>query len=85
LPAAGKVLGYWLLQDRLPGRVPWLKGLVYGLLLLLMSDALLRSPIMNFAVGNPHDVVLVQSAEAWLIYAVTGVLIGTIVPPRRST
>ena len=79
LPTAAKVLGYLLIGPRLPGR-GWRRGLLYGLLLLAMSDAAVRLPLMNGLAGNPIDVVLVQGLEAWLIYPVMGTLIGLLLP-----
>jgi len=45
-----------------------------------MSDALIRLPIMNYVVGNPMDVVLVQSLEGWLIGVTAGIAIALLVP-----
>ena len=54
---------YTLIQDRMPGRLRAVKGLFYGLLMMFCTDDFLRLPVMNLLVGNPLDVVLVQSAE----------------------
>lgn len=80
IPTLGKVLVFLLVRDRLPGRTALMKGLAFGLLLLLINDALLRLPIMNVVIGNPVDVMLVQSLEAWLISPIMGILIALIVP-----
>lgn len=78
LPALGKVLAFLLMQEHLPGKSGWQKGLSFGALLLLAGDGLFRMPVMNLVIGNPVDVVLVQSAEAWAIALITGAVIGTI-------
>jgi hypothetical protein len=80
LVVAGKIAAYILLRDALPGHSRLTKGLWFGLLLLGMSDALIRLPLMNYVVGNPVDVVFVQSLEGWLIGAATGVAIALLVP-----
>lgn len=80
VPMAFKVGLFVLVRERLPGRSGAAKGLWYGLLLLAIGDNFIRIPIMSVVVGNPADVMLVQSAEAWAISLVTGLLIGTFVP-----
>ncbi len=80
VPTAGKVLAYILLKERLPGRSRIVKGLAFGLLVLLMGDALIRLPLMNAVIGNPFDVVLVQSLEGWLIAPLMGIAIALLVP-----
>jgi hypothetical protein len=35
---------------------------------------------MNYVVGNPMDVVLVQSLEGWLIGVTAGIAIALLVP-----
>src|SRR5690349_14871605 len=45
IPTFGKVLMFMLVRDRLPGRTAVVKGLGFGLLLLMINDALLRLPI----------------------------------------
>jgi hypothetical protein len=74
------VLVFLLLRVHLPGSTGWQKGLSFGLLLLLATDAALRFPVMNITTGNPADVVLVQGAESWAIDLITGLLIGLITP-----
>jgi len=81
LPMLGKVAVYLLLQDRLPGRSAVAKGLWYGLLMLFWTDGSFRGPIMSAVVGNPPDVVFVQSLEAWLIFPLVGVAIAVLVQP----
>jgi|GEM_PF-2599257 len=80
LVVAGKIVAYVLLRDRLPGQSRQTKGVWFGVLLMAMSDALIRSPFMNYVVGNPIDVVLVQGLEGWLIDLTTGIAIAVLVP-----
>ena len=81
IPTAFQVLLYVLIRDKLPGRNDAIKGLWFGALLLAIGENLIRIPIMSVAVGNPIDVMLVQSAEAWTIGIVKGLLIGVVSPP----
>lgn len=80
LPVLFKVALFVLVREQLPGRSGVAKGLWYGLLLLVISDDFVRGPIMSMVVGNPVDVVLVQSAEWWLIPLMMGLIIGVLVP-----
>jgi hypothetical protein len=80
LPVVFKVALFVLIRDHLPGRSGVAKGLWYGLLLLAISDDFIRMPIMSVVVGNPVDVMLVQSAEVWVISFMTGLIIGILVP-----
>jgi hypothetical protein len=57
-----------------------MKGLWYGVLLTGMTDALIRVPLMSVVIGNPVDVMLVQSLEGWLIGPATGIAIAMLVP-----
>ena len=82
MPAFGKVFVYILVQDKLPGRNKVLKGAIFGVLLLFVEDSLLRMPIMGIVIGNPFDVVLVQSLEKWVIYPVVGIFIALLAPER---
>ncbi len=83
VPTAFQVLLYVLIRDRLPGQSGPVKGLWFGVLLLAIGENLIRIPLMSVAVGNPVDVMLVQSAEAWSIGLIKGLLIGLLVPPFR--
>ncbi len=84
IPTLGKVFVYCWLHEKLPGRSPFVKGLWFGLLMLFIRDDMLRLPIMNLVVGNPFDVVLVQSLEAWLLYPLTGLLIALCIGQPRA-
>jgi hypothetical protein len=80
IPTLGKVLLYVLIQDKLPVSSNTGRGLLFGLLLLMVDNALLRAPIMNVVAGNPFDVTLVQSLEKWVIPLLMGLVIAHIVP-----
>jgi hypothetical protein len=84
IPTLGKVLLYSLIQDKLPASGPMARGLIFGLVLLMIDDALLRTPIMMSVVGTPVDVLLIQSLEGWVIPVITGLVIASIVPGSLS-
>ncbi len=80
VPMAFKVLVFVIIRDLLAGRSGVAKGLSFGLLLLVIGDSFIRMPVMNIVVGNPVDVMLVQSAEAWIYSLLIGLIIGIFVP-----
>lgn len=83
LPYAVKVLVFHCAAHLLPARTALGRGLLYGLILLGLTDALARMPIMNFVTGNPLDVVILMSAEAWFIQIVSALVIAYVVPIRE--
>ncbi len=84
LPALGKVLLYVLIKEKLPASSNTCRGLLFGLLLLAIDDAFLRTPIMSVIVGNPFDVMLVQGVESWAISFIMGLVIAYIVPSSNT-
>ena len=80
IPMTFKVLLFVLVREQLPGRSGAAKGLLFGFALLVIGDNFIRIPIMNVVVGNPVDVMLVQSAESWVYALLTGLIIGVLVP-----
>lgn len=82
IPTFGKVLLYVLIQDKLPASNNIGRGLLFGLVLLVIDDALLRKPIMSVVVGNPLDVMLVQSVEGWAIPLIMGLVVAHILPKK---
>ncbi len=82
IPAFGKVFVYILIQDKLPSQNKIIKGIIFGVVLLFMGDDLLRMPIMSIVIGNPFDVVFVQSLEKWVIYPAMGIFIALLVPKQ---
>jgi len=82
IPTLGKAILYLMIQDKLPASSNTGRGLLFGLILLAIDDALLRTPIMSAAVGNPLDIMLVQSLEGWAIPFVTALVFAYILPKR---
>ena len=82
IPTLGKAILYLMIQDKLPASSNTGRGLLFGLILLAIDEALLRTPIMSVAVGNPLDIMLVQSIEGWVIPFVTGLVFAHILPRK---
>jgi hypothetical protein len=88
VPTFGKVLAYLLVREKLPGQAVWQKGLLFGGLLVLMSDSALRQPFMDILVGVPGDVALAQAVGPWLIQPLMALIIAFVIdfatPDQRA-
>jgi hypothetical protein len=62
----GLVIFYALIRDHLPVANLVLRGIIVGLLILAITGRLFRQPFMNWLVGCPIKVVLVQDGVIWL-------------------
>ena len=82
IPTLGKAILYLVIQDKLPASSNTGRGLLFGLILLAIDEALLRTPMMSVAVGNPLDIMLVQSIEGWVIPFVTGLVFAHTLPRK---
>ena len=82
IPTLGKAILYLVIQDKLSASSNTGRGLLFGLILLAIDEALLRTPIMSVAVGNPLDIMLVQSIEGWVIPFVTGLVFAHTLPRK---
>ncbi|MES0884687.1 hypothetical protein [Roseibium sp. SCP14] len=70
---------YGLLKYRFPGLRWWIGGLGLGCLMLAVQGRLIRQPLMNWLVGNPVEVVLVQDGIAWLTWLVMALTVAFVV------
>lgn len=70
----GMTILYALCRSRLRWLGTALSGLIVGLLLLAVMGRLIRQPLMDFIVGNPLDVVLVQNGMGWLTWLATALV-----------
>lgn len=69
--------------DRLPGHAPWVKGLVYGLLIVVFSNWLLLPLIKGQVLGQPNQVLFAgwhpgRMAAVVMIVGGFGVALGVI-------
>lgn len=59
---------YYLARDKLIGLGKFKAALVFAVLLMAIHGAFLRQPFMDYVVGNPIHVVLVQNLFKWLVW-----------------
>ena len=68
----GSMLMYTLMRRPLLGWRPWARIVVFTLLILSTRGLLMRQPLMDWAIGNPIDVVVIQNglkALVWIVVA----------------
>jgi len=68
----GSMLMYTLMRRPLLGWRPWARIVVFTLLILSTRGLLMRQPLMDWAIGNPMDVVVIQNglkALVWIVVA----------------
>ena len=68
----GSMLMYALMRRSLLGWRPWARIVVFTLLILSTRGLLMRQPLMDWAIGNPMDVVVIQNglkALVWIVVA----------------
>lgn len=64
----GATIIYALIRPRLIRQSSITRGLILGVLILMIKSSLLRQPLMNGVIGNPFAVVAVQDGIAWIIW-----------------
>ena len=74
----GLVVLYALLRRSLPGTSSAIRGLLLALLLLAVMGRLFRQPIMNFVIGNPLSVVVVQDGITWVVWSFMCVVVAIV-------
>lgn len=83
LPTIGTVLVYYFIQNFLPGKSRILKGILFGILILLVKGELFRQPIMNYMVGNPITITLIQQSQVCLSNLIMCVTVALLTPASR--
>ena len=84
LPATGCAIIYYLIGDQLPGRSRIVKGILFGLLLLLAEGNLIRQPLMGAVVGNPFWLPFFQQSHMYAARIAMGIILALIIPPRKA-
>lgn len=85
LPTLGKVLLFLIVREALPALGKVALGLSFGFILLMVDSNFLSQPVMKLAVGNPADVVLVQSVEGWVVPLLMGLAMAFFLPGKAPS
>ena len=64
----GVVVLYTLLYSKLPTKIPFIKGCVLGLFLLMVQGALIRLPLIHLSQGKSFSAVMIQDGVTWFIW-----------------
>lgn len=64
---------YILIRKVIPSKSSVIKGLILGMLLLMINGSLIRQPLMDYLIGNPLKIVLIQDGITWVIWLVSSV------------
>lgn len=84
IPALFSLVLYMVIRKQIPGKAPLIKGLFFGALILLLKGQLIRQPLMNYLVGNPLWVVVLQQSEIWLANFIPCILAAIIIEKLSS-
>lgn len=62
------VILYWLIRGKIIRYGKFKAFVILSLLLTALHGALIRQPLMDYIVGNPIEVALLQNAFKWLVW-----------------
>lgn len=85
IPGIGTAIAFYLIESNLPGKGVIQKGIIFGLLFMLMRGTLIRAPLMDLTVGNPIMVVLLQRFEPFATGLCMALVISAIVKKGKRT
>ncbi len=66
---------YYLCRQKFIQMGRFKSSLVFSVLLLALNGLFLRQPLMDFVIGNPWHVALVQNAFKWLVWVLMAFII----------
>lgn len=69
----GMTFLYILLRDRLPSKNAVARGGILALIELAIMGRLIRQPLMDYAIGNPLYIAILQNMDSWLVWLVIGI------------
>jgi hypothetical protein len=84
-PVIGLMAIYHLINSHLPSKGRLAKGIVFGLLMLLVQGLLIREPVMNLLVGNGLEVTLLTEISSCLPRFIMCVLIALLMPHENTS
>lgn len=80
--ALGVAIVYYLMGDRLPTKSNFLRGILLGLILLLIKGQLIRQLLMNFLLPNTLKEVFLLQIQVWLSNFAMAIIISLIIRPK---
>jgi hypothetical protein len=82
VPAIVAAILFYYAGRLLPARTRFGKGLWLGVLILLLKGDLVRQPMMNFLIGNPPTVVVLNDLHVIGANLALGLAIGLLCPMK---
>jgi hypothetical protein len=84
VPAIVAAILFYYGAHLLPARSRLGKGLWLGVLILLLKGDLVRQPVMNFLIGNPPSVVVLNDLHGIAANLALGLAIGLLCPTNDA-
>ena len=72
---ASTIVLYWLIRDKVIKYGKFKAFITLSLLFTALHGALVRQPLMDYIIGNPVEVVLVQNALKWLVWILMSLVV----------
>ena len=69
------IILYWLIRDKIIQFGTVTAVVILSLLLMALHGVLIRQPLMDFIIGNPLEVAVVQNAFKWLSWIVMSIVV----------
>lgn len=66
---------YYLVRDKLIHLGKFNTFVIFSLLLIAIKGILIRQPLMDYIIGNPIKVVLVQNIFKWLVWIIMSFIV----------
>ncbi len=66
----GVFLLYFLIREKLNKINKVLRSIILSLLLLAVQGSLFRQPVMDYVIGNPLYITLIQNGFKWIIWMI---------------
>ncbi|WP_053067707.1 hypothetical protein [Muribacter muris] len=68
----GMTFLYLLLKQTLSGRSVLVRGTIMAVIELAIMGRLIRQPLMDYAIGNPLYIAILQNMSSWIVWWVMG-------------
>jgi hypothetical protein len=85
IPVAAIAFIYYFAGHLLPVKTRVMKGVLLGIILLLVKSDLIRQPVMNVLVGVPAWVSILQQIQVWVYCLAVTIIIALIIPLKNKS
>ena len=85
IPVTAIAFIYYFAGHLLPVKTRLMKGVLLGIILLLVKSDLIRQPIMNVMVGVPAWVSILQHIQIWVYCLAVTIIVALIIPCKNKS